>query len=100
MGTAKFAVFVDLENCGAKVDTLSNILEKVKIRGDILLCCGVAGGAWWIAELMVFCTGAVLSSLGVVGAYMIRIYDETRARPLYIVAETRGFPAGGQPFRR
>lgn len=37
MGTAKFAVFVDLENCGAKVETLSNILEKVKIRGDILL---------------------------------------------------------------
>ena len=37
MGTAKFAVFVDLENCGAKVDTLTNILEKVKIRGDILL---------------------------------------------------------------
>ena len=37
MGAAKFAVFVDLENCGAKVETLSNILEKVKIRGDILL---------------------------------------------------------------
>ena len=37
MGSAKFAVFVDLENCGAKVDTLKNILEKVKIRGDILL---------------------------------------------------------------
>lgn len=37
MGSAKFAVFIDLENCGAKVDTLSNILEKVKIRGDILL---------------------------------------------------------------
>ncbi len=37
MSTAKFAVFVDLENCGAKVETLNNILEKVKIRGDILL---------------------------------------------------------------
>ena len=37
MGSAKFAVFVDLENCGAKVDTLNNILEKVKIRGDILI---------------------------------------------------------------
>ena len=37
MGAAKFAVFVDLENCGAKVETLRNILEKVKIRGDILL---------------------------------------------------------------
>lgn len=34
---SNFAVFVDLENCGAKVDTLENILEKVKIRGDILL---------------------------------------------------------------
>ena len=34
---SKFAVFVDLENCGAKVATLRSILEKVKIRGDILL---------------------------------------------------------------
>ena len=34
---SKFAVFVDLENCGAKVATLKSILEKVKIRGDILL---------------------------------------------------------------
>ena len=30
-------MFVDLENCGAKVATLKSILEKVKIRGDILL---------------------------------------------------------------
>jgi len=34
---AKFALFVDLENCGAKVATLNSILEKVKMRGDILL---------------------------------------------------------------
>ena len=34
---SKFAVFVDLENCGAKVATLKSILEKIKIRGDILL---------------------------------------------------------------
>ncbi len=34
---AKFALFVDLENCGAKVSTLNSVLEKVKIRGDILL---------------------------------------------------------------
>jgi len=37
LSTARFALFVDLENCGAKVATLNNILEKVKIRGDILL---------------------------------------------------------------
>ncbi|MDD3213450.1 MAG: NYN domain-containing protein [Eubacteriales bacterium] len=28
---------MDLENCGAKVSTLLSVLEKVKIRGDILL---------------------------------------------------------------
>ena len=37
MCLAKYAVFVDLENCGAKVATLNSILERVKIRGDILL---------------------------------------------------------------
>ena len=37
ISTSKFALFVDLENCGAKVSTLLNVLEKVKIRGDILL---------------------------------------------------------------
>ena len=37
VSNAKFALFVDLENCGAKVDTLLSVLEKVKIRGDILL---------------------------------------------------------------
>ena len=37
MSNAKFALFVDLENCGAKVATLLSVLEKVKIRGDILL---------------------------------------------------------------
>lgn len=37
LNLSKFAVFVDLENCGAKVATLNSILEKVKIRGDILL---------------------------------------------------------------
>lgn len=35
--TSKFALFVDLENCGAKVGTLLSVLEKVKIRGDVLL---------------------------------------------------------------
>ncbi len=37
MSTSRFALFVDLENCGAKASTLLNILEKVKIRGDVLL---------------------------------------------------------------
>ena len=37
MGKSNFAVFVDLENAGAKESMLRSIIEKVKIRGDILL---------------------------------------------------------------
>ena len=37
MGASNFAVFVDLENAGAKESVINNIIEKVKIRGDILL---------------------------------------------------------------
>ena len=37
LSASRFALFVDLENCGAKVSTLLSVLEKVKIRGDILL---------------------------------------------------------------
>jgi uncharacterized protein YheU (UPF0270 family) len=37
VSTSRFAVFVDLENSGGKAETLNNILEKVKIRGDILM---------------------------------------------------------------
>ena len=57
----------------------------------ILMCCGVSGGLWWLADLMLFLTGCVLTALGVTGEYIARIYDETRGRPLYIVADTQGF---------
>lgn len=57
----------------------------------ILLCCGTNAGLWWLACLMLFLTGCVLTALGVTGEYIARIYDESRGRPLYIVAETLGF---------
>ncbi len=37
MSTSHYAVFVDLENAGANESMLNSIIEKVKIRGDILL---------------------------------------------------------------
>ncbi len=36
-GNGNYAVFVDLENAGAGESMLMSIIEKVKIRGDILL---------------------------------------------------------------
>ena len=32
-----FALFVDLENCGGKKSMLMDVIERVKIRGDILI---------------------------------------------------------------
>lgn len=37
MGKSNYAVFVDLENAGGKEEMLVSIIERVKIRGDILL---------------------------------------------------------------
>ena len=37
MNKPHYAIFVDLENAGGKESILNNIIEKVKIRGDILI---------------------------------------------------------------
>lgn len=57
----------------------------------ILLLCGVQGGLWWLAALVSVGVGNVLLVLGIAGEYLLRIYNEVRARPLYIVDEALGF---------
>jgi polyisoprenyl-phosphate glycosyltransferase len=43
-----------------------------------------------------FLSGVQLTVIGMVGQYVARIYDEVRARPLYLVREARGLTPGGQ----
>lgn len=43
-----------------------------------------------------FLGGVQLTVIGMVGQYVARIYDEARARPLYLVREARGFGSGGR----
>ncbi len=57
----------------------------------ILLILGRPGGLWWLAALGMLGFGSVLTALGVAGSYLARVYDEAKQRPLYVVAETRGF---------
>ncbi len=54
----------------------------------VLLCCGVSGGMWWLASLMMVLTGNLLICLGLAGEYIGRTFEDARNRPLYIVAAT------------
>lgn len=40
-----------------------------------------------LSILLVLTTGIVVGCLGIIGEYVVRIYEETRSRPLYIVDE-------------
>ncbi len=49
---------------------------------------GAAGSAWQAVLVAVLVTGGcVLSSLGLVGEYVGRIYEQVKARPLYLLKE-------------
>jgi dolichol-phosphate mannosyltransferase len=45
-----------------------------------------------IVILVAFFSGIQMLSLGVMGEYVGRIYDEVRRRPKYIVETRQGFP--------
>jgi hypothetical protein len=48
----------------------------------------VGAAPWlWAAAGLALLNGLVLIALGMQGAYLNRIYDEVRGRPLYVVAE-------------
>lgn len=44
--------------------------------------------------LLVLGIGLILTSLGILGAYLARVYEEVKGRPLYVVARTLGFDRG------
>lgn len=55
----------------------------------VLICACTVGAATWLWGLcgVVLLQGIILLFLGIQGAYMGRIFEESKKRPLYIVAE-------------
>lgn len=49
---------------------------------------GAVEGWTSIVVLMLVCTGVILTSLGVIGLYIGKIFDQTKARPLYFIDQT------------
>ncbi len=54
----------------------------------IVLACTVGIPGWlWAVDGLAFLNGVTLMNMGIQGAYMNRMYDELKGRPLYLVAE-------------
>ena len=55
----------------------------------ILIAATIGCAPWlWAVDGLVLINALTLAAIGVQGAYLNRIYDEVRGRPLYIAAET------------
>lgn len=74
--------------CGGFMSVLSFAYLLVVIWQKLFTNTTVAGWASILAVSLFF-NGIVLIILGIIGAYIGRIYDEVKGRPLYVVKETR-----------
>lgn len=63
----------------------------------IIAAATVGCAAWlWAVNGLILINGITLAAIGIQGAYLNRIYDEVRARPLYIAAEKLNFDQCGE----
>ena len=60
---------------------------------------GIVPGWASLVALISFLGGVQLTVLGMMGLYVARIHEEVKARPLYVVRESRGYGAEADPDR-
>ena len=71
---------------GIVISLIAIIYSALFLTGTLLFGVTVPGFPSLIISVM-FLSGAQLISLGIIGEYIGRVYDEVKARPLYLVAE-------------
>ena len=84
MGSVAF-----LKECGINCTLLTSVVLGVialvqKISGVAL------GGFTTVILLLLFASSIIMISLGIIGYYIARIYDEIKGRPRYIISRTCG----------
>jgi dolichol-phosphate mannosyltransferase len=81
--------------------SLAGLLQAVRVVVDRLLYPGSMERGWAsLAAITLFLGGVQLISLGLIGQYVGRIFEESKKRPLYFVKEKVGSfpdsPSGGR----
>ena len=60
------------------------------ITAIVVTATGGTSAAWWLATLLSAGIGSIFMVLGIIGAYVARIHNESLRRPSYIVSERLG----------
>ena len=81
---------------GLVVSAFAFVYILVFLAKTLVFGVDIAGFPTLVISIMFF-AGIQLISLGVMGEYLGRIYEEVKARPLYLVAERVGLDAGAEP---
>jgi dolichol-phosphate mannosyltransferase len=79
--------------------SLAGLLQAIRVVVDRLLYPGTMERGWAsLAAITLFLGGVQLISLGLIGQYVGRIFEESKKRPLYFVKEKVGrFPGAPEP---
>ncbi|MBU2534030.1 MAG: glycosyltransferase family 2 protein [Alphaproteobacteria bacterium] len=84
---------------GLAISLLAMVYSVSFMISTLIFGADIPGFPTLVVSVMFF-AGAQLISLGIMGEYLGRVYDEVKARPLYIIAERIGIgepPAGPAP---
>lgn len=116
-GTTKYPLRKMLRFAWTAISSFSALPLRLTMLVGLFFCfVGATGLLWvlWAALLahrvipgwssivvvqLVF-SGITLFSLGVIGDYVAKIYDESKWRPLYVVSERVNVPIPAEPLRR